>query len=56
MGDWRFYVHFNSISIVSGRWLDDNERLCAMEPRLRLRRFSLEEGSISGPLNQLTNA
>ena len=37
--DSQFYVLFNSISAISGRWADDNERLCAMEPRLRLRRF-----------------
>ena len=34
----RFYVHFNSISVTAGRWKNDNERLCAMEPRLRLKR------------------
>ena len=39
MDDLLFYVLFNSISVVSGRCLDDNERLCAMEFRLRLRRF-----------------
>ena len=47
MGGWmiddlQFYVLFNSISVISGRCLDDNERLCAMELRLRLRRFHLE--------------
>ena len=52
MDDLRFYVLFNSISVISGRWADDNERLCAMEPRLRLRRFCLERGSNSGPLDQ----
>ena len=36
----RFYVLFNSISVKSGRREDDNERLCAMESRLRLRRFN----------------
>ena len=30
--DLRFYVLFNSISVISGPWADDNERLCAMEP------------------------
>ena len=35
----RFYVLFNSISVISGRCLADNERLCAMELRLWLRRF-----------------
>ena len=34
-----FYVLFNSISVISGQWADENERLCAMKLRLRLRRF-----------------
>ena len=42
MDDLRFYVLFNGISVISGRCLDDNERLCAMELRLRMRRFHLE--------------
>ena len=42
MDDLRFYVLFNSISVISGRCLDDNERLCAMELCLWLRRFHLE--------------
>ena len=37
----RFYVLFNSVSLISGRWKVDNERMCAMELRLRLRRFRL---------------
>ena len=28
MDDLGFYVLFNSISVISGRCLDDNERLC----------------------------
>ena len=52
MDDLRFYVLFNSVSIISGRWEVDNERLCAMELRLRLRRFRLERGSASRPLDQ----
>ena len=28
MDDLRFYVLFNSISVISRRCLDDNERLC----------------------------
>ena len=40
--DLRFYVVFDSISVISGRCLDDNERLCARKLRLRLRRFHLE--------------
>ena len=34
--DLRFYVLSNSISVILGRWADNNERLCAMEPRLQL--------------------
>ena len=49
MDDLRF---FNSVSVISGRWADDNERLCAMEPRSRLTRFRLEVGSNAGPLDQ----
>ena len=37
-----FTLFLNSISVISGRCSDDNERLCAMELRLRLRRFHLE--------------
>ena len=29
---------FNSISVVSGQWVDNNERLYEMEPRLQLKR------------------
>ena len=43
MDDMRFYVLFNSISAISGRWKVDNEMLCAMELRLWLRRFRLEQ-------------
>ena len=35
MDDLRFYVIFNSVSVISGRREVDNERLCAMELRLR---------------------
>ena len=42
MDDLRFYVLFNSISDISGRCSDDNERLYAMELHLRLRRFRLK--------------
>ena len=52
MDDLRFYVLFNSVSVISGRWADDNERLCAMEPGLRLGRFGLEQGSNPGLLDQ----
>ena len=42
MDDLRFYVLFNSISVMSGRCSDDNEKLCAMELHLRLRRFHIQ--------------
>ena len=42
MDDLQFYILFNSISVISGQCLDDNERLCAMELGLWLRRFHLE--------------
>ena len=39
MDDLRFYVLFNSFfSVILGQWADNIER-CAMELRLRLRRF-----------------
>ena len=47
MDDLRFYVLFNSISVLSGRLEFDNEMFCAMELRLRLRSFRLKRGSIS---------
>ena len=49
MADLRFYVLFSSISVISGRWADDNGRLSEMEPCLPLRRFRLKQGSSSGP-------
>ena len=42
----RFYVLFNSTSVISGRCLDDNERLLAMEFRLRLRRSKAGSNSV----------
>ena len=44
MDDLRFYVLFNSIRVISGRWVDDNERLCAMKPHLQLKRSSPQAG------------
>ena len=40
MDDLRFYVLFNNISVISGRWLDDNERLCARDLRYETEHFS----------------
>ena len=47
MNDMRFYVLFNSGSVISERWEVDFEMLCAIELPLRLRRFRLEQGSNS---------
>ena len=39
VGAWLAILRiFNSISVISGRWTGDNEKLYAMEPRLRLER------------------
>ena len=39
MDDLRLNVLFNTNSERSGRWELDNERMYAMDPRLRLKRF-----------------
>ena len=47
---------FNNISVMSGQWVGDNERLCAMQPRLRLERSPLQAelepvaARLAGPL------
>ena len=38
MNDLQFYILFNSISVMPGQWAGDNERLCAMELCLQLKR------------------
>ena len=47
-GRWKdglgFYVIFNSSSVISGRYVGDNERLCATKPRVRLKRSSSQAG------------
>ena len=45
----RFYVLFKRISVISGRCLDDNAKLCAMELCLWLGSFRFERGSNSVP-------
>ena len=51
--------HFNSISVISARWVGDNERLCAIEPHLQLKRFSpearLETGTARSAGQHLTH-
>ena len=44
----RFYVLYNSILVLSGRCIGDNEKLSAMEPRLRSKRSTLQAGLESG--------
>ena len=44
MDDLRLGNLLNSISVISGLWVGDNERLCAMEPCLHLKRFSPQSG------------
>ena len=39
MNDLLFYFIFNSISVISGQWDGDNERLCTVEPCLHLESF-----------------
>ena len=38
-------MSFSTVFQSLGRWADDNERLCAIEPRLRLRKFRLKRES-----------
>ena len=40
MDKLRFYVPFNSISVISRRWKGENEKLCAMKRRLGSGRIS----------------
>ena len=39
MDDLEFLMLSYSILVISGRWVGDNEKLCAMEPLLGLKRF-----------------
>ena len=52
MDNLRFKTLFNCISAISGRWEDENERLCAIEARLCLGRLSPRAGIEPGPLGQ----
>ena len=48
MINFAIYVIFNSISVISGPWLHDSERLCSMEHLLWLERFLPQVGLESG--------
>ena len=52
--DGQMTCDFMSFSKVPGQWMNDNERLCAMEPSLQSRRFclALERSSTLGLLDQ----
>ena len=55
MDDLRVYVLFNSVSVISGWWEIDNERLCAMELRFTVEKIlprSTRAGIELGPLSQ----
>ena len=52
MDDLQFYILFSSISVISGWWADDYERLCAMKSCLWLKRSHLMLGLNSGLLDQ----
>ena len=41
---WITCILLISISVISGRWKDDNVKLCAMEPCLGFERFSPKVG------------
>ena len=56
MDDLRFYIIFNSISVILGQWEDENERMCGMESSLQFRRCGLKRGSNSGLLDQYVSA
>ena len=49
LDDFRVNVLFNSISVISGRLLDDNEKLSATEPRHGWRDFRLKRVLNPGP-------
>ena len=44
MNDLGFYVLFNSISVISGWWADDNEKLCAMENPFTVEKITPQVG------------
>ena len=48
----QFYVLFNSISVISGRCLDDNERLLAINSVYGSKKISPRAGIELGPLDQ----
>ena len=54
--DLQLYILFTSITVISGLWECSSKRLCAMEPNLRLEKFSLFSDSKLGLLGQQVSA
>ena len=55
MDDLRFYVLFNSVSVISGRWEVDNERLSIGAPFM-VEKISPRAGIELSPLDQWVRA
>ena len=51
----QIYVLINSISVISGRWDGDNERMFAMEPCFRMKRLSSSAGIEAGTARSATH-
>ena len=45
MNDLQFSALVNNISVISGPWEGDNERLFAMEPPFTVEKLSVSSGS-----------
>ena len=56
MDDFRFYVLFNNISVISGRCEVDNEKAVCNGNPFTVEKISPRAGSNSGPLDQLASA
>ena len=52
MDEWITCGFTSFLTVFQSYQDNDNDRLCEMESRLRLRRLRLERGSNPGPLDQ----
>ena len=52
MDDFSIHILFIIISVISGHWMGGNERLCVVEFRFELKRFSAKVELEPGPLDQ----
>ena len=55
MDELGFYVTFNNISVMSGRWKGEHERFCAMKRSLGLEETRLQRDSNPRPCCPITN-